>query len=111
MFCDRCGAPMAMPLVCLECKTENRSSAKFCDNCGSSLEVLTDVYPLEAFSRTARAHRPKRKADQPVSTKTLIVGGLMVALLASIAFNRLLGPEFFTKIMESIHSTAAPARE
>ena len=35
-FCDNCGT--ALPRICPNCSSENRVGAKFCDNCGSGLQ-------------------------------------------------------------------------
>ena len=46
-FCNECAAPL--PLHCNACGAENRPGAKFCDACGTSL--TTPATPSEASSR------------------------------------------------------------
>jgi class 3 adenylate cyclase len=46
-FCNECAAPL--PLHCDACGAENRPGAKFCDACGTSL--ATPATPSEASSR------------------------------------------------------------
>ncbi|HEX5814298.1 MAG TPA: zinc-ribbon domain-containing protein, partial [Methylomirabilota bacterium] len=46
-FCDNCGAPL--PRACSSCGTPLRPAAKFCDECGQP------VAAAEAAARPARA--------------------------------------------------------
>ena len=34
-FCDGCGSPLLINIVCRSCKSDNRAKAKFCDSCGA----------------------------------------------------------------------------
>jgi adenylate cyclase len=69
-FCNACGVALAPR--CPRCKSENPIGARFCNACGTALETPTAHEP--APERSPRAYTPKHLADKILRSKSALEG-------------------------------------
>src|SRR5262245_11885216 len=76
-FCDSCGTPLEVR--CAQCENVLRAGARFCDACGTP--VKRGVAPIapppprpERARRDPRAYTPKHLADRILTSRTVIEG-------------------------------------
>ncbi|MBI3250100.1 MAG: AAA family ATPase [Deltaproteobacteria bacterium] len=96
-FCNDCGAPL--PLPCPSCGVENRPGAKFCNDCGTSLVVSSQLSVLNPQSPTPNTQHPSGERRQ------LTV--MFCDLVGSTALSEQLDPEELREVIQGYQATCA----
>ena len=71
-FCAECGGSLNEPLTCPRCGTESPAEAKFCDACGQPLREAEAEVP--APSADPRAHTPSHLAKKILGSRRALEG-------------------------------------
>ena len=111
-LCAGCGVPL--PLTCSSCGTELPIAAKFCFECGKSVEQHT---PIPSRLPSPEAYTPRHLADKILQSRSALTGErkhvtvLFCDLVKSSALAKALGQEamhtllnkFFELALSEIH--------
>ncbi|MGH3054778.1 MAG: adenylate/guanylate cyclase domain-containing protein, partial [Gaiellaceae bacterium] len=75
-FCDSCGSPLEVR--CAQCGNALRAGARFCDACGTPLNTGAAALPPpprpEPVRRDPRSYTPKHLADRILTSRSVIEG-------------------------------------
>jgi class 3 adenylate cyclase len=100
-FCEDCGGRLAAP-TCTGCGTELRLGAKFCDECGAAIASAASGPP----ERTPREYTPPHLASRILKTKSAIEGErkqvtvLFADVRSSVQLSGELDPEEWHNILD-----------
>ena len=96
-FCDKCGSPVAAPIFCSNCGTQNRAGAVVCTNCGARMAGV-QAAPAPAPQYTApppqytappvAAPAQQYAAPAGISPKSRLVTGLLCFFLGQVGAHR-----------------------
>ena len=70
-FCGQCGVSLDPGMACPRCAAVNPPGQKFCDACGAS---LSPAAPPRAPARDARAYTPRHLIEKILTTKSALEG-------------------------------------
>ncbi len=70
-FCGECGASLEHAVACPRCAARNPRGQKFCDACGASLAAGAGASPT---ARDARAYTPRHLAEKILTTRSALEG-------------------------------------
>ncbi len=84
-FCRDCGASLELDLTCPNCGSSHPQGSKFCIECGHDLRSITEAPPID-FSQP-QSYTPKFLADKILTTRSSIEGErkLVTVLFADVA--------------------------
>ncbi len=99
-FCEECAAPL--PRVCAGCGSALRPTAKFCDECGA---------PASGARSEAKASGDPRTPPTPIGDTRKIVTIVFADLVGSTALHERLDPESARRFMESYYDAMRGAVE
>ena len=104
-FCDECGTKLQ--LICPDCGAELRPKAKFCDECGAKLLEAAPT-PTEVDERLAKlqSFMPKGLVDKILSTKGQIEGErkIVTVLFADMQGSSAITQKFDPEVVSAITS-------
>ena len=82
-FCNACGSKLEM--ICQKCGSANPPASKFCNECGHDLKKFKEVPPID-YSKP-KSYTPKSLADKILTTRSSIEGErkLVTVLFADVA--------------------------
>ena len=71
--------PVPQMAICLQCKSENPASAKFCGKCGAQMDVTTAVTASDALLQAAHEDDAPPSAEEPAMAGELVLEARAVA--------------------------------
>jgi class 3 adenylate cyclase/tetratricopeptide (TPR) repeat protein len=101
-FCNECGSKLQMP--CPRCQNANPPGSKFCHECGHDLRQPTEAKPID-FERPS-SYTPKYLADKILNTRSSVEGERKIVtimfadVISSTALFENLDPEEVHEIMD-----------
>jgi class 3 adenylate cyclase len=109
-FCGECGASLERPLTCPRCAAENPRGLNFCDACGASLAAEGRA---STPTRDARAYTPRHLAEKILTTRSALEGErkqvsiLFADLVDSMSIAEGLDAEEWHRILDGVFEILA----
>lgn len=106
-FCEECGAPLAR--ACPKCKEETRPGAQFCDSCGQLLQPAAALAQPDPRSYTPAHLAEKMRRQRPSEGERRTVTVLFVDTVGSTPLAEKLGEEEMYSLMRECLSLMSEA--